>query len=137
MFLPDLHEEDWERLIAHTERRRFEAGDVVIRAGELDRSLSIVVSGALELFLPGADDRPFLTMVENSVVGEMAFLDGRPRSATLRARTAGELLRLSFDSFEMLSARFPKLGRAILLDLGRILARRLEHMNEEFARLTR
>jgi CRP/FNR family transcriptional regulator, cyclic AMP receptor protein len=53
------------------------------------------------------------------VLGEVAFLDGGPRSATLFAITDGELLRLRLESFEVLSARDPELGRAILFDLAR------------------
>jgi len=67
----------------------------------------------------------------------MAFLDGRPRAATIRALTDGDLLRLSFESFEILSARHPELGRAILLDLGRILAARLRQANDVIARHSR
>ncbi len=66
----------------------------------------------------------------------MAFLDGRPRAATIRALTDGELLRLSFESYEVLAARYAELGRAILLDLGRILAARLRQANEVIARVS-
>ncbi|MCA1671302.1 MAG: cyclic nucleotide-binding domain-containing protein [Actinobacteria bacterium] len=60
-----------------------------------------------------------------SVFGELSFFDGRPRSALVRAVTDGQLLRLSFDAFEVLSAKEPVLARSVLLDLGRILAARL------------
>ena len=36
-----------------------------------------------------------------------------------------ELYRLDFDAFESLAAQLPRLGRAILLDMGRVLALRL------------
>jgi CRP/FNR family transcriptional regulator, cyclic AMP receptor protein len=132
-FLPDLHEDDWATLIRHTERRRFRRGDVIVSAGEVDRSLWIVVQGSLDLFLPDVRGS-FLRFGPHSIVGEMAFLDDRPRSATIRARTDGELLRLTFAAFEVLAARHPALGRRVLLDLGRILAIRLERTNHELAR---
>jgi CRP-like cAMP-binding protein len=65
------------------------------------------------------------TYEHGTVVGEQTFLDGRPRSATIRALTDGALVRLSRESFDVLSAREPELARAILLDLGRILSLRL------------
>jgi CRP-like cAMP-binding protein len=64
-----------------------------------------------------------------TVIGEVAFFDGRPRSAGVRAVTECELFRLSFEAFEVLAAREPALGRAVLLDLGRILAARLRQTN--------
>jgi CRP-like cAMP-binding protein len=68
------------------------------------------------------------------VVGEVAFLDGAPRSAELVAETEGELRRLSLESFESLAARHPELGRAILFDLGRITATRLRWLTDRVAR---
>ena len=65
--------------------------------------------------------------------GELAFLDGLPRSATVRAVEDGEALRLSFEAFETLAARHAELGRAILLDLGRIAALRLRRLTEPTA----
>jgi len=69
--------------------------------------------------------RRLTTVDAGSVIGEQAFLDGRPRSATIRAVTDCELLRLSFEAFEVLAAREPDLARSILFDLGRILSIRL------------
>jgi len=133
VFLANVDHDDWARLIDHAERRRFRRGDVIVEAGDVDRSLWIVVSGSLELFLPH-DRKPFVSIGRHSIVGEMAFLDGRPRSATIKASTDGELLRLTFSAFGVLAARHPVLGREILLDLGRILAIRLERTNRELER---
>jgi CRP/FNR family cyclic AMP-dependent transcriptional regulator len=138
VFLPDRSKEDWERLVDHSEVLLFRTGDLVIRAGEKDRALYIVVEGTLEILLHderGAEHR-YGVIDPRSVTGEMAFLDGRPRAATIRALTDGELLRISFESYEALAARYPELGRAILLDLGRILAARLRQANEVIARVS-
>ncbi|MGH3103774.1 MAG: Crp/Fnr family transcriptional regulator [Gaiellaceae bacterium] len=136
VFLADRSEADWTRLLDHTETLRFSAGDVVIRAGHRDRSLYIVTSGELEVLLPGSagEERHFTTIGSRSVTGEMAFIDGRPRSATIRARSDGELARLSFEQYEVLAARYPELGRAIVLDVARILAARLRETNEALER---
>jgi CRP-like cAMP-binding protein len=44
---------------------------------------------------------------------------------TVTATTDAEVLRLSHEAFLSLAARRPELGRALLLDLGRILVTRL------------
>jgi CRP/FNR family transcriptional regulator, cyclic AMP receptor protein len=136
--LPDRSKEDWERLLGHSEMLRFGPGDLVIRAGEEDRALYIVAEGTLEIVLYNerGEEHRYGTIGARSVTGEMAFLDGRPRAATIRALTDGELLRISFESYEALAARHPELGRAILLDLGRILAARLRQANEVIARVS-
>jgi CRP/FNR family cyclic AMP-dependent transcriptional regulator len=127
-FLSGQTTADWERLLAHTQTRRFGAGDVLIREGDPDRSLLIVTEGRIEVLMQDRTGRglhQWTTYEHGTVVGEQTFLDGRPRSATIRALTDGALVRLSRESFDVLSAREPQLARAILLDLGRILSLRL------------
>lgn len=138
VFLPERSKEDWARLLDHCEVLLFRAGEDIIRAGEEDRALYIIVEGTLEILLLDERDgeHRFGTIGQRSVTGEMAFLDGRPRAATIRALTDGELMRISFESYEALAARYPELGRAILLDLGRILAARLRYANEVIARVS-
>ena len=126
-FLGDRSERDWEKLLAHTDARPFAAGDTVIHAGELDRALYIVTSGSLAMLLPQRDggQKAFKTIDAPTVLGELCFVSGGPRSSTVRATTDGEMRRLSYDAFEVLAAREPELSRAILLDISRILAQRL------------
>jgi CRP-like cAMP-binding protein len=126
-FLADRSERDWEKLLAQTDARPFSAGDTVINAGDMDRALFIVTSGTLGMYLPQRDGgvKEFKTIEAPTVIGELCFVSGGPRSSTVRASTDGEMRRLSYESFEILAAREPELGRAILLDLARILAQRL------------
>jgi CRP/FNR family transcriptional regulator, cyclic AMP receptor protein len=112
----DLLAEEWQALLAATETLRFRPGDVVLRAGERDRALYLLLDGRLEI--GGADT----AVSAPAVVGVAAFLDDLPRAVTLRAGTHGELARLSWDAYEALSARDARLGRTILLELARDLA---------------
>ena len=116
-------EDDWAILLRHSETLRFRPGEVVLRAGEIDRALYILTEGHLEIMAEGGSPRPPVTAP--ATVGEASFLDGRPRAVTLRALSGGELLRLSFEAYEALAAWDHALGRALLLDVGRILASRL------------
>jgi CRP-like cAMP-binding protein len=121
VFLPDLDDAGWNTLLAYTQVSRFGEGETVIAAGARDRSLYIVADGALEI--AGADEP--VTLESGTIIGEMAFFDGEPHGAAVRALTDVDLLELSRDSFEVLAAREPLLARAVLMDLGRILALRL------------
>lgn len=126
VFLAGLSPAEWERLLELMERRRFAAGDVVMARGDSDRSLYIVASGSVEvLVLDGRRERSVRVQGPGTVLGEVAFFDGKPRSATVRALDAAEVLRLSAEAFEVLAARHPELGRKFVLDLGRMLALRL------------
>jgi CRP-like cAMP-binding protein len=81
------------------------------------------------------DEGAFKTIDAPSVLGELAFFDGRPRSATLDAVTDVEVVRLDAAAFARLSADAPELAHAMLLDLARILALRLRIASEVIAQL--
>ncbi len=132
--LADRPRSDWEKVLAHTETRRFSRGETIIAAGEQDRALYLLTEGTLGVRLQGDAEKTFKAIDAPSVVGEVAFLDGGPRSATLFAISDGELLRLRLQSFETLAAREPELGRAILFDLARIVTARLRLASDVIAR---
>jgi CRP/FNR family transcriptional regulator, cyclic AMP receptor protein len=125
---------DWVKVLAHTETRRFSRGETIISAGETDRSLYLLTEGTLGVRLGKDTEKTFSAIDAPSVVGEVAFLDGGPRSATLFAITDGELLRLRMESYETLAARDPELGRAIVFDLARIVTARLRRASDVIAR---
>jgi CRP/FNR family transcriptional regulator, cyclic AMP receptor protein len=108
--LPEASQDDWDTLLAHTETRRFRPGEWLVREGERDRALYLLSDGRLE------------THEAPAVVGELAFLDGLPQPHGLRAVTHGEAERLSYEAFETLSARAPRLARDLLLDVARLVA---------------
>ncbi|HYI19533.1 MAG TPA: cyclic nucleotide-binding domain-containing protein [Solirubrobacteraceae bacterium] len=118
-FLPHATVGEWDAVLAATETLRFHPGDTVLRAGERDRAFYLLLDGRLEVEGTGAE------VVAPAPVGAAAFLDGLPRAVTLLAKGHGELARMSWDAYEALAARDPRLGRTILVDLGRGLAVRL------------
>ena len=130
--MPERSPAQWDRLVAFVERRGFRAGEEVIRRGEIDRALYIVLDGSLETRLTErrAGKGPAVPFPAGSVIGEIGFFDGKARTATITAVTDGEMLRLSFESFQALAASEPELAQAMLLDLGRILAIRLRQTDE-------
>lgn len=127
-FLADASDDDWAAIRAHGELRHFRPGETVTDHGEVDRALFIVVDGQLEVVVADGRrhrERRVNTIEAGTVVGEIGFLDGRPRSAKVRAVVDSKLLRLTYEAFEVLAAKEPCLGRQILFDIGRVLADRL------------
>lgn len=126
--LPHWRPADWTNLLEHMQTRVFSAGDIVFRAGEVEKALYLVAFGIFEVLLPKGDSgrlSRFTTIQTGSVLGEQSFLDGKPRSATIRAVSDGQMLHMSLEAFEQFAAKEPRLARDILFDLGRILSLRL------------
>lgn len=126
IFLEDLPAASWKKILAHAEVMHLKPGQIVIGAGEREDSFYILSAGTVEVVIRSAKKETVLaTISEGSVFGEIAFFDGESRSATIRAQTAGSAIRITRESFDRLSSWEPALGRAILFDLGKVLALRL------------
>jgi CRP/FNR family transcriptional regulator, cyclic AMP receptor protein len=134
LFMPEATAADWATVFSHAEVRRVDAGLALVQAGEDDRALYLLTEGTVGVRLP-RDESAFKTIDAPSVVGELAFFDGRPRSATLDAVTDVEVVRLDVAGFERLAAAAPELAHAMLRDLARILALRLRMASEVIANL--
>jgi CRP/FNR family transcriptional regulator, cyclic AMP receptor protein len=134
LFMPEATASDWAVVFAHAEVLRIGAGLALLQAGEDDRALYLITEGTVGVRLP-RDESAFKTIDAPTVVGELAFFDGRPRSATLDAVTDVEVVRLDQEAFERLTEAAPELAHAMLRDLARILALRLRMASEVIANL--
>lgn len=132
LFMPGRTDAQWATFLSFVERRPFRAGETVMHRGDVDRALYVVAEGTLEArVIEGRAGKGLaLPVPAGSLIGEIGFFDGKARTATVTAVTDGEMLRLDHDAFESLAAREPELARAILFDLGRILAIRMRQTDE-------
>lgn len=126
IFLKDLSDTDWKQILPMVETIHFRQNEILISRGENDDSFYILTKGSVAVLQSDKGSENVLTSIpEGSVFGEMAFFDGQPRSATIRAESIGTVLRFSRRNFESLAAWKPRIARQILFDLGSILAMRL------------
>ena len=115
---------------------RFPKGKCLMREGEPGDGCYLVDEGEvrLELHPPDADSESVLGyLTAGSVVGELALLDGKPRSASAYAHTDVAARWLSRARFDALCGEEPLLGVAILSMLGRQLAGKLRHQDDVLA----
>jgi CRP/FNR family transcriptional regulator, cyclic AMP receptor protein len=134
LFLPDASASDWATIFSYAEVREVSAGLALVQAGEADRALYLLIDGTLGVRMP-REETAFKSIDAPSVVGELAFFDGAPRSATLDAQTDVQVARFDLDCFRRLSQAEPALAEAMLMDLARILALRLRMASDVIERL--
>ncbi len=98
--------------VLHTEETLFEQGD------ESD-GLYFIVSGILRVYLTAEDGREAtINLLEDGeVIGEIALLDGLPRSAGIAALTDTKLIFIPRDPFMKLLDSSTTLARQVILTL--------------------
>jgi CRP-like cAMP-binding protein len=102
---------------------RYAAGDVIFAEGDKGDAMYVVRSGEVTVERNG---RIMETLGGGGVFGEMALIDGAPRSATARAKTDCEVAPINEKTFLFLVHETPFFAIAVM----RTLASRLRHMNE-------
>jgi ABC-type multidrug transport system fused ATPase/permease subunit len=112
------------KLIAFTSSRVvYRAGEVLMRQGEAGDNASVIMDGTAEIVVErDGVEQVLAERGPGDLIGELALLCDAPRSATVRAKTPVEVLRVSRDVLFSLLEDNPQVGAS----LTRTIAGRLE-----------
>jgi CRP-like cAMP-binding protein len=127
---------DATTVAAYLREVRYAPGEVLFRAGD-----SMAVSHLLVLLhgevsvdtgtdLPGLEV-PIAVLGPGAVLGEMALLDGAPRSATVTAVTAVQAAGLARRGLERLIDEHPGVAARLMVVLAQHMAERLRALDDQ------
>jgi len=120
-----LDDAEHARLMDATELAEAGAGDFLLHKGSPSRSVLLVEQGEIEIIDESMGETVVLGRVgPGGVVGEVGFLDGRPRTHHVRAGTACRVRRLTRDALVLLARSDPALFAKVSLALAELMARR-------------
>jgi serine/threonine protein phosphatase PrpC len=103
----------------------FDAGQTIIGEGETSENLYVIVEGECEVARRGEE---ITTLLAGSHFGEMALLNRRPRTATVKAKTPVRLLALSRHDFNRVIRQDNGLAAKLLWKLAQSLSLRLDDL---------
>ena len=121
-----------EGVVRQLRRRRFRRSEVIFHQGDPGDALHVVAAGAVKIVLPSAEGEEAIiaTLRPGDFFGELAILDGAPRSATAVALESSETLELPRTTFHDLLDHDPRLLDALLTGLTHELRRLTSHVEE-------
>ena len=91
--------------------QHFEPGDIIFEQGDLGDSVYVIVEGECEVLCKRKGQRELLAILSGGeCFGEMALLSDRTRNATIRARTALNVLIIPKGDFDKLRQSVPLFG---------------------------
>jgi CRP/FNR family transcriptional regulator, cyclic AMP receptor protein len=105
-----------EALGAIVEDRDVPAGTALTHEGRHEGYFFVIVSGSVRIERRG---ETINTLRDGDFLGEIALLDGGPRTATAIAETPCQLLVLTYQRFQQLLDTAPEVRTAILEEVGR------------------
>lgn len=112
------------KLAAHLDSIELPSGSVLVCEGDPGDAFYLVADGSFGVFRridAGFGEARIRTLGPGDPLGEMALLTNSPRTATVRADTNGEVLRLERARFLSLVGQEPSVALAIAATLSRRL----------------
>lgn len=128
-FFTDFTRPDVQRLTAFMHVYRADAGQMIIREGDVDDYMLLIIQGRVDIVKTDSHgkNQPMTSVGPGATLGEMSMIDGEPRFATCDAVEPTTFAVLSRDSMVQIILEEPSLGAKILIKLVTLLSQRLRH----------
>jgi CRP-like cAMP-binding protein len=128
-----LNERERRDLAAHAQLRTFAPNEPIFHVGEPGYSMIGVMVGTVRISLPTWKDKQIILadLPAGEFFGEIALLDGKPRSASAAALTKCELLVFERRDFLTFLERSP----TACLDLMQLLCERIRRSDERMSEI--
>ena len=134
----ELNDDERRTLARAMTLRDLRHGEVLVHEGSADDHLYVVVSGVLGVIKGAATENEVTlnAIRPGDVVGELSFLDGSTRYASLVALSDTRVLGLSRDSLEGLLDSKPKVVYHVMRAIVRVVHDIQRRMSMQTAELT-
>ncbi|HJM89695.1 MAG TPA: Crp/Fnr family transcriptional regulator [Dehalococcoidia bacterium] len=132
--LANVPEDDVRALAELSDAREHRAGQPIFREGDPGDAFHTIVTGAVRIVVVSSSgsEATLATLGRGDSIGELALLDGRPRSATALVTEPTTTLRVARDDFRAWIEQRPNVALAALETLGL----RLRRTNDAIADLS-
>ena len=123
-----LTEDERTALTARLRRRRYRKGEMVFLRGDLGRDLYLIESGAVKICLTTEDGKEMTLALlsQGEFFGELALLDGEPRSSDAVTMEPSQFLLLERTEFLQFVEEHPRVAHRVM----EVLSRRLRDNNQ-------
>lgn len=130
----DLDKSEIEVLASLFYEKKLSSGKTVFVEQMPGESLYLIKSGRVKIskLIAEGDEKILVTLNPLDVFGEMAILDGAPRSATARVEDDAVLLSIKKSDFEKLCAAKPKIALTVMRNIIKVFSSRIRENNEEY-----
>ncbi len=105
-----------------TDFKTFTAGNLVFKEGERGDFMYVVIEGEVDILI---HDKVIETVKPGGIVGEMALIDTKPRSASVIAKIDSKLVPIDEKRFNFLVQQTPYFSIQVM----RVMAERLRRMD--------
>ncbi len=137
----ELTEEDVKKIRTHCQRLKFKEAEVLMKEGQINSAIYIIIKGQVEICLPVQNEdaklkRPTKVKLaienEGDFFGEYSLIDSKPASASVIATQDGELIKITKNGLDNILENNDCIAKTVYLNILKILVERLRHINREY-----
>ncbi len=125
--------EDLEIFTEFLQEKVISKDEVIVVEGDISNEIYIIAEGSLLVFRETDETdehKELTTLKEGETFGEIAYLDKKPRSASLRALEETTLFIATEENLKKLSQSHPEYYLKFMKNIARSLGRRLKILND-------
>lgn len=135
--LHEFVETELHLLSTFIEERDFEDGEIIIGEKDSSRALYFVLQGKVRIHRELGGGRANLQHIleAREIFGEVAFSDGKGRTANVTAQGNVKLGVFEFEHFDVIKNQDPVFGMKLLMQVSRTLATKFRILNSSIERV--
>ena len=127
----ELYDEEIEKIVKFCTVYTFEAGDPIVKDGQDGNEIFVMLEGTASVRKTTAKGSLLIQSLKNGdVFGEMVLVDEKKRSADIIADSHAYVLEIKYDDVFRLFKSESQIFSIMILNLSRLLAKRLRSANE-------
>ena len=132
-----LGDDDLKKIDPYLGTMELAAGEDLFIEGDTSDFAAFVIDGQLDVIKKDIKNNEKVVSVfsRGSAIGEMTLLDGMPRSATVRARTAASVTVLNRKALDAIIEEEPRVGVKILRHLARSVSYNMRRISNQLSDL--
>lgn len=130
-FFKEMDTKDLQILSKKMQILNINEGDLIISEGDESKTMYFIIEGTVTVFRENYKNEAeyIYEMSAPSYFGEMAIMDGGPRSASVKAKTNTVLAELVWDDVRHLFEDRPEIMCYIFKNIGNVISIRLRIKN--------
>lgn len=132
----DFEPEDIDTLSKICEGLEFKKNEIIFKEGTPGDALFIIKRGVVKIYKETKTRKKLITILSaGEFFGEMALIDGSPRSATVIAGEDTEVVKLSTENFNKLKNDYPRTALKVFGALLKFMSYRIRRTTKKAASL--
>ncbi|MFC1726297.1 SLC26A/SulP transporter family protein [candidate division KSB1 bacterium] len=136
--LEDLTKEQFNIFTSFLQPVQYGKEEVIFAQGDRGDSMFLLAKGSVDITIniPGSSRKKrLLTLSAGTFFGEMALLDGKPRSANIEAKELVKCYRLEMEAYKKLKEAYPDILLLLLSNITKTIVNRLRDADNLIAEL--